>query len=211
MSIMAFVQSINSRKFSLNPLIISYRLNQFTNSWVTASPKPSSVKWRAEKLLWSVGLISDMINANEKYSAKRKAAKKFIIKCFDPTLQIKKSWCRAVPDDRFEVQNDLTCTNIGFSISALSREDGIWRKEKTNFSCCHLAVDIILRCLASCRAEQPPVSIRGLVLRYRARKKGRCIGRKLWSIVRSLDQERGPTFRVIGEAQILSFARLYYY
>ena len=55
------------------------------------------------------------------------------------------------------------------------------------------------------------VSIRGLVLRYRARKKGHCIGRKLWSIVRSSDQERGPTFRVIGEAQILSFARLYYY
>ena len=58
------------------------------------------------------------------------AAKIFVIKCFDPTVLIAKSscCCREVPDDRFEVQNDPTCTNIGFSISALSRDDGIWRK-----------------------------------------------------------------------------------
>ena len=40
------------------------------------------------------------------------------------------------------VQNDPTCTNIGFSISALSRGDRIWIKGTTKFSCSHLAVDI---------------------------------------------------------------------
>ena len=38
----------------------------------------------------------------------------FIIKCFYKTLRVLKSCCRAVPDCRFEVQNNCTCTNIGF-------------------------------------------------------------------------------------------------
>ena len=46
--------------------------------------------------------------------------------------------------DRFEVQNHPTCTNIGFSISALSREDRIWKKGTTKSSCSHLTVNISL-------------------------------------------------------------------
>ena len=61
------------------------------------------------------------------------AAKMFIMKCFHPALRITKSCCRAVPDGKFEVQND-PCTNIGFSISALSRGDRIWKKGTTKFS-----------------------------------------------------------------------------
>ena len=118
-----------------------------------------------------------MVTANEKYQAKWTAAKMFIIKCFHPTLQISKSCCRAVPDGKFEVQNDPTCTNIGFSRSALSKKDRIWRKGTTKFSCNRLAVDIS-RCWASCCAEQPPVSMGGSVPLYRARKHGCCIGRK---------------------------------
>ena len=120
----------------------------------------------------------------------------FIIKCFHPTLWITKSCCRAVPDGRFEVQNDPIYTNIGFSISALSKEYRTWRKGKTNFSCSHLAVNIT-RCRVSCCAEQPPVSMRGSFPE----------SKNPYS-----NQERGPTFRVIGEpgeAQILCFAGLY--
>ena len=62
------------------------------------------------------------------------------------------------PNDSFGVQNDPTCTNIGFSISALS--SGIWRKGETRFSCSHLAVDISLW-QARCFAEQLPKSIGG--------------------------------------------------
>ena len=89
-----------------------------------------------------------MITANEKYYAKWTAAKLFIIKCFDPTLRITKSCCKAVPDGTFEEENNPTCTKIGFSISALSREDKIGRKGITKFSCSHLslAVDISLCC-----------------------------------------------------------------
>ena len=39
-----------------------------------------------------------------------------------------------MPDDRFGVQNDPACINIGFSLSSLFREEGIWRKGTTNFS-----------------------------------------------------------------------------
>ena len=46
------------------------------------------------------------------------------MKCFHLTLQITKSCCRAVPDDKFEVQNDPTCTNIGFSIKTEYGEKG---------------------------------------------------------------------------------------
>ena len=98
-----------------------------------------------------------------------------------------------------------TCTNIGFSISALSRKDRTWRKGTTKFSCSHLDVDI-LQCLASCCAEKPPVLMGGSVPRYEARKSGWCIGR---SKNPYSNQERGPTFRVIAEAQFLCFAGLY--
>ena len=85
---------------------------------------------------------------------------------------------------KFEMQNDPTCTNIGFSTSALPKDDRIWRKGTTKFSCSHLAVDIS-RCLASNCAGKPPVSMRRSVPRYRARKKGGCIGRKQESIFES--------------------------
>ena len=98
-----------------------------------------------------------------------------------------------------------TCTNIGFSISALSRKDRTWRKGTTKFSCSHLDVNI-LQCLASCCAEKPPVLMGGSVPRYEARKSGWCIGR---SKNPYSNQERGPTFRVIAEAQFLCFAGLY--
>ena len=60
-------------------------------------------------------------------------AAKIFIKCFDPTLQIMKSCCRAVPDDRFEVQNYPACMNVGFSLSSMFREEGIWRKGQQIF------------------------------------------------------------------------------
>ena len=62
-----------------------------------------------------------MFSGHEKYQAERTAAKIFIIKCFHP-----KSCYRGEPKHRFEVQNYPACTNIGFSNSALSREDKIW-------------------------------------------------------------------------------------
>ena len=111
----------------------------------------------------------------------RTAAKIFIIKCFDPTLRITKSCCRAVPDDRFGLQNDSTCTIVGFSDSAFTREDGIWRKGTINFLWNHLAVDMSKWQASSC-AKQPPVSMEGSVPRCRARTKGRRIGRKQESI-----------------------------
>ena len=77
-----------------------------------------------------------------------------------------------------------TCTNFGFSTSAFSRGDKIWRKGTTKYSCSHLAVDIS-RCWASNCAGKPPVSMRGSIPRYRARKKGCCIGRKQESIFKS--------------------------
>ena len=89
------------------------------------------------------------------------AARVFIINCFDPTLRITKSCCRVVLDDRFEVNNYPDCKIIGFSISALSWEEGKWRKLRkgnlnTRFSCSHqgLAVDIS-RCWAEhqCQLE----------------------------------------------------------
>ena len=52
--------------------------------------------------------------ANEKYYAEWTAAKIFIIKRFDPTLQIAKLWCKA-QDDRFQMQHDdhdPICTNL---------------------------------------------------------------------------------------------------
>ena len=43
------------------------------------------------------------------------------------------------PDDRFEVQDDPTCTNVSFSISALSKEDEIYgEKGYRKQSKCHV-------------------------------------------------------------------------
>ena len=166
-------------KFSLHLLIISFRLKQFTKDFT----KTFIRKMRAEILfkgLWSVELVSDMITANEKYWAEWTAAKIFI-------MQITKSCCRAVPDDRFGVQNDPTCTSVGFSLSSLSRKEGIWRKGPTKVLCSHLALLAadISRCWASYWAEQPQLSMGGSFPRYRARIKGRCIGRKPESIFES--------------------------
>ena len=101
-----------------------------------------------------------------------------------------------MPDDRFEVQNDPTCTNVGFSLISLSREAGIWRKGTVRFSCSHLAVDIS-RCWASYCAEQPQVSMG--VPRYRARKKGRCIGS-------ALERRRiRAVFSLVGRSLVTDF------
>ena len=89
-----------------------------------------------------------------------------------------------VPDDRFGVLNNPTCTNVGFSWSSTSRKEGIWRKGTTIFSLCHLAVYISCYLANSC-TEQPPQSMGGLVPCYRAWKKGGCIGRKHESIFKS--------------------------
>ena len=64
-TIMAFALSTISQdwNFSLNQLIISFRLHQFTNGFT----KTFIRKMRAKILLWSVRLISDIITANEKY------------------------------------------------------------------------------------------------------------------------------------------------
>ena len=130
------------------------------------------------------------------------------MKCFHPILQNTESCCRAVPDDKFEVQNNPTCANIGFSISALSVGDRIWRKGTTKFSYSHLAVNI-LRCWASncALAGKPPVSKQGSIPRCRARKKGQCIGRKKEFILALGAWRHGSTFCVISKAQILCFAR----
>ena len=109
---------------------------------------------------------------------------------------------RIGPGDRFEVKNDPICTNIGFSKSGLSREDGIRRKGTTKFSCSHLKADISQYwascCAAWACAEQPPVSMGVSVLRYRAKR-------------RALHQEGGPTFRVIGETQKIDETQILYF
>ena len=79
--------------------------------------------------------------------------------------------------------------NIGFSTSGLSRDDRIWRKGTTNFSCSHLAVDISQhwgRDWARYCTEQPQVSMGGSFPRYRAIKKGCCIGKKPESTSKSV-------------------------
>ena len=124
-------------------------------------------------------------------------AKIFIIKCFDPTLQITKLCCKAVPDDRFGVLNNPT-RKLVFSLS--SREEGKGRKGTTKFSCSYLAVDIS-RCRASCCAEQPYYGCRTFLLNWwwpvttslkersgsaiQSKKKKGCIGRKQESINKS--------------------------
>ena len=78
------------------------------------------------------------------------------------------------------MQNDPTCTNVGLSLSALPRQDGVWRKGMTKFSdcsCSHLAVNIS-RWQAICCAEQPPMSMGGSLPRYRAKKKGPALHRQ---------------------------------
>ena len=119
---------------------------------------------------------------------------------------------RIGPGDRFEVKNDPICTNIGFSKSGLSREDGIRRKGTTKFSCSHLEADISQYwascCAAWACAEQPLVSMGVSVLRYRAKNTG-----VAWaeSKNRYLDQERGPTFRVICETQKIDETQILYF
>ena len=85
------------RKFSLNPLVFSFRLNQFMNGFTeNFIRKRASWDTLVISTTDSVGLISEMITANEKYKAKWTVAK---IKYFDPALRITKSCCRAVPDE----------------------------------------------------------------------------------------------------------------
>ena len=135
-TIMVFAQSTISQdwNFNVNPLIISFRLNQFTNGFT----KTFIRKIWAEILLWY--FRHDY--CKWKILGKVGGCQRFIVKSFDPTLWITKFCCRVVPDDRFGVLNNPTCTNVGFSLSSLSREEGIWRKVTTKFSCSRLAVDI---------------------------------------------------------------------
>ena len=95
-TILPYVQFINSREFSLNPLIIFFRLNKITISFT---------KTFIRKITSCDTFVISRMDfrhdpANEKCQAKWSAAKIFIIKTFDPTLLITKFCCRAVPDDR---------------------------------------------------------------------------------------------------------------
>ena len=67
-----------------------------------------------------------MITPNEKILGKADGSQNVHHEVFSSHLAnhgIMLHCCRAVSDDRFEVQNDPTCTNIGFSISALGRQN----------------------------------------------------------------------------------------
>ena len=85
-----------------------------------------------------------------------------------------------VLDDRFEVQNDSTCINIGFSISALSslsREDGIWRKGTKKFPCSHLGVDISHDAGQAAAQIDHQYQWDDWLRAMEQEQKGRCIGR----------------------------------
>ena len=159
---MAFVHSINSREFSLNQLIISFRLNQFTNSFTKTFIRKnasldtlviSRIDFRHDHYKWKILGKPGKVDGWQP-----SAAKISIIKCFDPTLpvQIPKSCCRAVQDDT---------------------SWQIWGAER------------FYRYRASCCAEQPPVSMERSIARCRAWKKllcnVSCIGRKQDSIFKS--------------------------
>ena len=103
-------------------------------------------------------------------------------------MMITKSCCWLVLDDRLEVQNNLSCTNIGFGITAMSREEEIWIGGKV----CHLIVDImchlivdISRFRASCCTAQSPLPMWAFDPRYKDRKDEGFVGRKQKSILES--------------------------
>ena len=127
----------------------------------------------------------------------------FIMMWFHSTLPITISCCRAVPDDKFEVQIDPTCTKVGFTTSALSRGDRIWRKGTSKFSCSHLVVYISLRLARPGQQllrETTSVKV-SFCSTLQGRKKGWCIGRKQESIFES----EVWTYTT----QILCFSRFY--
>ena len=126
--IMAFALSIISphQKVSLNQHIFSLKVASCDTLVIRR------IDFRHDHCKWKI-------------LGKVAAAKMFIMMWFHSTLPITISCCRAVPDDKFEVQIDPTCTKVGFTTSALSRGDRIWRKGTSKFSCSHLVVYISLR------------------------------------------------------------------
>ena len=97
------------------------------------------------------------------------------------------------PDDKCEVQNYPTCTNIGISIRALSRGDRIWRKGTTKFSCSHLAISRYAGQATAQGNHQCQSNAVG------QEKKG------AWAESKNpySNQEREPTFLVICKTQFL--------
>ena len=128
--IMVFIQSIifQDWEFSLKQLIISFRLNWFKISFtkifmvkmISCTLVISRIDSRYDHCKWKIlGKVDGCQNIHHQLF----------------WSYLTNSCCRAVPDDRFEVQNDPTCTNVGFSLSSLPREGGIWRKGTMKFSC----------------------------------------------------------------------------
>ena len=132
----------------------------------------------------------------------------FIIKCFHPTLQISKSCCRAVPDGKFEVQIYPTFTDIGFSISALSRKDRTWRTGTTKFSWQSPGRRYLAMPGKLLRRTTTSIN-RRISSTLLATEKEKTVVAEAESKNPYLNQEHGPTFGVIGKAQILCFAWLY--
>ena len=164
---------INSREFSLNLLIIFFRLNGpglFTISFT---------KILIRKITSCDILVISMDFRHDHCSGSQNIHHPVFSYHFENSkISVLLQSGASLPDGRFAVQNNPTCIYIAFSASVLSREDKIWRKG--TFSCCHLAVNM-LQWRASCCTEQSPVSME----RYRARKNCCCIGRKQISILQS--------------------------
>ena len=120
-----------------------------------------------------------------------------------------KSCFRAVPDDRLGVQNDPTCTNIGFSVSALPESACLGKTEygekgQQNFhavtwqSISRDAEQAVAHSNHQCQWEDQFHDIE-------QENKGVA---QAESKNPYLNYERGTTFCVIGEAQTLCFAGL---
>ena len=121
-----------------------------------------------------------------------------------------KKW--AVPDSRFEVKNDPTCTKTDSSTCALSREKTEYGERGQRNS--HAATwPSISRDGRQAAAQSKHQCQRpGGVLFHATEQEKKCIAKA--EIKNSyLKQKRGwyggSTFFVIGKAQILCFARLY--
>ena len=109
-TIMEFVQSTISLEFCINLNIVSLKLNQFTNgfmkTFIRKKTSPDNlaictIDFRHDLCkLEILGKVERCQNIHHQY--------------FDPTLRITKSCCRAVLDDRLDLQNEPPFTNIGF-------------------------------------------------------------------------------------------------
>ena len=108
----------------------------------------------------------------------------------------------------FKVQSNPICTNISFSISALSREDGKSRNmEKRDNEIFIQSPGSRYLAIQGKQLHRATAIVNGKIGSTQ-RKKRACIGKKPESIfmIRITNLDGGPTFRVISEAQILCFA-----